>query len=84
MDLTVTCKLCVHSLGLNCALGASEMRPFVEAVSLNTSAYVICYPNAGRQTDKNNSGSRPKLPSLGINPFKKIVLSTGSLLTTIH
>ncbi|KAK3738927.1 hypothetical protein RRG08_006494 [Elysia crispata] len=34
-------------MGLNCALGASEMRPFIEAVSKNTTAYVICYPNAG-------------------------------------
>jgi hypothetical protein len=36
------------SLGLNCALGASEMRPFIEAVGMATDAYVICYPNAGR------------------------------------
>lgn len=34
-------------LGLNCALGASEMRPFVETVSKATTSYVICYPNAG-------------------------------------
>ncbi|CAD5120349.1 DgyrCDS8923 [Dimorphilus gyrociliatus] len=34
-------------LGLNCALGASEMRPFVENVAMNTGAFVLCYPNAG-------------------------------------
>ena len=34
-------------MGLNCALGAAEMRPFVEAIGKNTEAYVICYPNAG-------------------------------------
>uniref|UniRef100_A0A5S6Q3Q8 Methionine synthase n=1 Tax=Trichuris muris TaxID=70415 RepID=A0A5S6Q3Q8_TRIMR len=34
-------------VGLNCALGAREMRPFIENVSKNTSAFVICYPNAG-------------------------------------
>lgn len=34
-------------IGLNCALGANEMRPFIEAVSKNTTAYTICYPNAG-------------------------------------
>jgi hypothetical protein len=38
----------IFSLGLNCALGANEMRPFIEAVSLNTTAYIICYPNAGK------------------------------------
>jgi 5-methyltetrahydrofolate--homocysteine methyltransferase len=35
------------SLGLNCALGATEMRPFIETVSRLTEAYVLCYPNAG-------------------------------------
>ncbi|XP_028903027.1 methionine synthase isoform X2 [Ornithorhynchus anatinus] len=34
-------------LGLNCALGAGEMRPFIEAVGKCTAAYVLCYPNAG-------------------------------------
>ncbi|XP_068611013.1 methionine synthase [Brachionichthys hirsutus] len=36
--------LCV---GLNCALGAAEMRPFIEAVGKSTTAFIICYPNAG-------------------------------------
>ena len=36
------------SLGLNCALGAREMRPFIETVSRLTEAYVLCYPNAGK------------------------------------
>ncbi len=35
------------SVGLNCALGATEMRPFVQAVSKATEAFIICYPNAG-------------------------------------
>ncbi|CAF4227936.1 unnamed protein product, partial [Rotaria socialis] len=34
-------------LGLNCALGPNEMRRFLEEISNNTSAYTICYPNAG-------------------------------------
>jgi 5-methyltetrahydrofolate--homocysteine methyltransferase len=38
----------VCSLGLNCALGPKEMRRFLEEVSKNTSAFTICYPNAGR------------------------------------
>ncbi|XP_048699742.1 methionine synthase isoform X4 [Caretta caretta] len=36
--------LCV---GLNCALGAVEMRPFIETIGKCTTAYIICYPNAG-------------------------------------
>lgn len=34
-------------IGLNCALGAVEMRPFIEAIGEATDAFVICYPNAG-------------------------------------
>jgi len=34
-------------VGLNCALGADEMRPFIEALGKATDAYVLCYPNAG-------------------------------------
>ncbi|NXT71735.1 METH synthase, partial [Chaetops frenatus] len=34
-------------IGLNCALGAVEMRPFIETIGKCTTAYVICYPNAG-------------------------------------
>ncbi|OXB59194.1 hypothetical protein ASZ78_007399 [Callipepla squamata] len=33
-------------IGLNCALGAVEMRPFIEAIGKCTTAYIICYPNA--------------------------------------
>lgn len=35
------------SLGLNCALGATEMRPYMESVARNTEAFTLCYPNAG-------------------------------------
>ena len=34
-------------IGLNCALGAQEMRPFIEAIGKATDAFVLCYPNAG-------------------------------------
>lgn len=35
------------SIGLNCALGAEQMRPYVEELSEIASCYVSCYPNAG-------------------------------------
>lgn len=35
------------SIGLNCALGASEMRPHVEELSDLAACYVSAYPNAG-------------------------------------
>uniref|UniRef100_A0AC35U6X1 Methionine synthase n=1 Tax=Rhabditophanes sp. KR3021 TaxID=114890 RepID=A0AC35U6X1_9BILA len=35
------------AVGLNCALGANEMRPFIEAISREAEFLIICYPNAG-------------------------------------
>jgi 5-methyltetrahydrofolate--homocysteine methyltransferase len=35
------------SLGINCALGASEMRPYLEELSRLAPVYLSCYPNAG-------------------------------------
>ena len=35
------------SIGLNCALGSSMMRPFIEELSNVASSYVSLYPNAG-------------------------------------
>ncbi len=35
------------SIGLNCALGGSQMRPYVEELANIASCYVSCYPNAG-------------------------------------
>ncbi len=35
------------SIGLNCALGAKEMRPHIEELSHLASCYVSAYPNAG-------------------------------------
>ncbi len=35
------------SIGINCALGATEMRPFMAELSRLCPTYVSCYPNAG-------------------------------------
>lgn len=37
----------LFSVGFNCALGAEEMRPYVEALSKTANCYVSAYPNAG-------------------------------------
>lgn len=34
-------------VGLNCALGAQEMRPYIAELSRISDAFVSCYPNAG-------------------------------------
>ncbi len=35
------------SVGINCALGAAQMRPYIEELSRIAPVYVSCYPNAG-------------------------------------
>lgn len=35
------------SIGLNCALGGKQMRPYMEELSRLAGCYVSCYPNAG-------------------------------------
>ena len=35
------------SIGINCALGAQEMRPYIEELSKISDCFVSCYPNAG-------------------------------------
>lgn len=35
------------SIGINCSLGPTEMRPFIEELSSIAPIYVSCYPNAG-------------------------------------
>ncbi len=37
----------LFSIGLNCALGAEQLRPFIEELSSKTSFYVSAHPNAG-------------------------------------
>ncbi len=34
-------------VGVNCSLGATEMRPFLEGLARVADTYVACYPNAG-------------------------------------
>ncbi len=35
------------SVGLNCALGGKQMRPYIEELSRVADCYISCYPNAG-------------------------------------
>lgn len=35
------------SVGINCALGAADMRPYLKELSALADCYVSCYPNAG-------------------------------------
>ena len=56
-------------LGLNCALGAEEMRPFIEAISQSSSAYVICYPNAGLPNAMGEYDETPEVMARQLGAF---------------
>ncbi|XP_041467932.1 methionine synthase-like [Lytechinus variegatus] len=58
-------------LGLNCALGANEMRPFIEAISLATPSYVICYPNAGLPNTFGGYDETPEMTADQLGSFAR-------------
>jgi 5-methyltetrahydrofolate--homocysteine methyltransferase len=46
-------------VGVNCSLGASEMRPYVESLSRLASTFVSCHPNAGLPNEFGLYDERP-------------------------
>ncbi len=44
------------SVGINCALGAGEMRPYMEELSRVADCYTSCYPNAGLPNPLSETG----------------------------
>ncbi|MBC2606910.1 methionine synthase [Pelagicoccus albus] len=44
------------SVGINCALGAQEMRPYIESLSRNADCFISCYPNAGLPNPLSETG----------------------------
>ncbi|EQC44710.1 methionine synthase [Bacteriovorax sp. Seq25_V] len=44
------------SVGINCALGAQEMRPYIEELSKISNCYISCYPNAGLPNPLSETG----------------------------
>ena len=44
------------SVGINCALGAKEMRPHMEELSKIADCYISCYPNAGLPNPLSETG----------------------------
>ena len=44
------------SVGINCALGAKQMRPYIETLSKSAQCYISCYPNAGLPNPLSETG----------------------------
>ena len=44
------------AVGLNCALGAALMRPYIEDIARVADTYVSCYPNAGLPNPMSDTG----------------------------
>ena len=45
------------AIGLNCALGAALMRPYIEEIARVADTFVSCYPNAGLPNPMSDTGS---------------------------
>ncbi len=59
-------------IGINCALGADQMRPFIEELSEKTSLYTSIYPNAGLP---NEFGEYDELPEYTAKILKEYAQS---------
>ena len=59
------------SIGLNCALGAKEMRPHIEELSQLASCYVSAYPNAGLPNAMGEYDEQPEQTAAFIEDWAK-------------
>ena len=61
------------AVGLNCALGAAMMRPYIEELSRVADTFVSCYPNAGLPNPMSDTGydEAPETTARLIGDFAK-------------
>lgn len=59
------------SIGLNCALGAEEMRPYLKTLSDNADCFVSAYPNAGLPNEFGEYDQTPEEMREYIRDFAK-------------
>ncbi|MCC6690454.1 MAG: homocysteine S-methyltransferase family protein, partial [Bacteroidia bacterium] len=59
------------SVGLNCALGAKEMRPYLEELSAKAPFYISAYPNAGLPNQFGEYDETPEHMAHDIHDFLK-------------
>lgn len=61
------------SVGINCALGAEDMRPYIEELSNIADCHISCYPNAGLPNPLSETGydQTPQITSGYLEEFAK-------------
>jgi 5-methyltetrahydrofolate--homocysteine methyltransferase len=59
------------SVGLNCALGASALRPYLQVLSNKAPFYVSAYPNAGLPNEMGEYDESPEAMSKQVEEFCK-------------
>ncbi|MCB8998469.1 MAG: methionine synthase [Bacteroidales bacterium] len=57
------------SLGLNCSLGAEEMRPYIAELSKKSNVYVSAHPNAGLPNQFGEYDQSPEIMGVHIHDF---------------
>ena len=57
------------AVGLNCALGAKEMRPYVAEISRLADCFVSCYPNAGLPNEFGEYDETPEQTAAVVEEF---------------
>ena len=65
-------------VGVNCSLGATEMRPFLEGLARAADTYVSCYPNAGLPNSMGEHDEEPGDTSRYLRAFAETAWSTSS------
>src|SRR5919197_430193 len=63
------------SVGVNCSLGAAEMRPYLEALARAAPVYNSCYPNAGLPNAFGGYDERPDTTSRYLREYAEIGLA---------
>ena len=61
----------LFSVGLNCALGAKDMRPYIETLSNVSHTWVSCYPNAGLPNAFGGYDETPVMMGEDVEDFMK-------------
>jgi 5-methyltetrahydrofolate--homocysteine methyltransferase len=62
------------AIGLNCALGADQMLPFMQNISSHTPTFTLCYPNAGLPNTFGEYDESPSEMAIKVKKFAELGL----------